>query len=117
MVERIAAGGGVGFFRTEGFTLVWGSALPLHGFGSNTESQLGVGGMPITRTADLAAAAGIGTALVDVSAGAYHACAIEEVGAVRRVLCWGLGTDGRLGNADASGTGDRPTPAFGYDAP
>jgi len=117
MVEGIAPGGGLGIFRTEGFTLVWGPTIGLHGFGSNTSSQLGVGGMPITRTTELAPAAGIGTSLVDVSAGAYHACAIEDTSTGRRVLCWGNGADGRLGNADASGTVDRPSPVFGYDAP
>jgi len=117
MVDHIAAGGGIGFFRTEGFTLVWGASLALHGFGSNVSARLGVGGMPVTRTAELTPTAGIGADLIDVSAGAAHACAIEATAGGRRVLCWGSGADGRLGNADASGEVARPTPVFGYDAP
>ncbi|MCB9596688.1 MAG: hypothetical protein H6719_28445 [Sandaracinaceae bacterium] len=114
-VERIAIGGGTQFFSvTYGFTLVTGPTLPLRGFGNNSSGQLGLGGVGPTMTSTPMPVLEVEPAILDVSAGAFHACAIDEAAGVRRVLCWGDGGNGRLGNA-AERSSDRPVAVFGYD--
>ncbi len=115
-VTQIAIGGGTKFITvTYGFTLVVGPTLALSGFGDNGDDQLGLGVAGPDFTSALAPVLEIMPPVVDVSAGAFHACAIDEpaVG-TRRVLCWGFGGNGRLGNA-AERSSDRPVPVFGFD--
>ncbi|HWB79413.1 MAG TPA: hypothetical protein VG755_30835 [Nannocystaceae bacterium] len=50
----------------------------------------------------------IGTDVTAVAAGTAHTCAITVDG---DVMCWGLGTDGRLGYANEESVGDDETPA------
>lgn len=42
------------------------------------------------------------TAYSDIAAGSYHNCGITSAGVLK---CWGDGWDGKLGNGDATGTG------------
>ncbi len=114
-VERIAIGGSSFFTVTRGFTLVWGTSLSLSGFGDNGDDQLGLGVAGPDFTSALLPTLEVGRTIVDFSAGGSHACAIDEpsVGR-RRVLCWGYGANGRLGNAGERPS-DRPVPVFGYD--
>jgi len=114
-VDRIAMGGFINLLGTFGFTLVAGEELPLHAFGANGLGQLGAGSAgPRNSSSELNRVVELRPTLVDVAAGASHACAIDEEAGERRVLCWGSGEDGQIGHADSSSV-DRPTPVFGYD--
>ena len=114
-IDRIVMGGGNKFiFNTHGFTLVAGADLPLHGFGDNTDGQLGLGSPAPDLTSMLMRAVEVEPTLIDLAAGSFHACAVDEVMGRRRVLCWGSGANGRLGNASERAS-DRPTPVFGYE--
>jgi alpha-tubulin suppressor-like RCC1 family protein/subtilisin family serine protease len=54
----------------------------------------------------------VGGAVVQVSAGLYHTCAVLDTGAVR---CWGYGVDGRLGYASIENVGDDESPNVAGD--
>lgn len=54
----------------------------------------------------------LGDAAVQLTAGAYHNCAILEAGGVR---CWGYGGEGRLGYEGTDNIGDNETPASAGD--
>ncbi|MCA9605037.1 MAG: hypothetical protein KC619_05560 [Myxococcales bacterium] len=116
MITRIAIGGGTNLFTvTHGFTLIDGPTSRLAGFGENTDDQLGLGASAPDFSSLPLATVEVAETVIDVSAGGFHACAIDEpAGSARRVLCWGAGGRGRLGNASERGV-DRPTPVFGYD--
>ena len=50
--------------------------------------------------------------IVQVSAGNFHTCALKSNG---KVLCWGLGDDGRLGNDATGSTNRHDTPVYVVD--
>ncbi|MGF1466004.1 MAG: RCC1 domain-containing protein [Sandaracinaceae bacterium] len=116
-VDRLALGGrDSGFLgaQSSGFSCGVGDDLALHCWGVNDRGQLGIGATNPRSTEVPQAVATLGPALVDVAAGAGHACAIEDDGGRRRVLCWGLGDQGRLGNADST---DQESPVEVRDLP
>ena len=79
-------------------------------WGANDFGQLGYGHTQPIGDDEAPAYAGevaLGGAAVSVVAGAHHACALLEDGAVR---CWGLGQSGQLGLGCASNIGDDELP-------
>lgn len=79
-------------------------------WGANTAGQLGYGHMSSIGSSpgNTPAAAGdvpIGAVVLDVSAGAFHTCALLRGGTVR---CWGEGGDGQLGYGDTASRGGWP---------
>jgi hypothetical protein len=76
----------------------------LHCWGEGRSGQLGRGITdPIGDDESLAISdpinAGVGAAIVQLTAGTYHTCVLLEGG---RVRCWGQNADGQLGYPDAS---------------
>jgi alpha-tubulin suppressor-like RCC1 family protein len=76
----------------------------LHCWGEGRSGQLGRGITdPIGDNESLAISdpinAGVGAAIVQLTAGTYHTCVLLEGG---RVRCWGQNADGQLGYPDAS---------------
>lgn len=78
-------------------------------WGADDAGQLGDG-----RTADaslpvVVRSAGVGTdplaAVIGIDAGDSHACAVVGAVGSARAVCWGTGTDGQLGNGQASSSG------------
>ena len=73
----------------------------VHCWGANADGQLGDASFA-QRLVPVPTAAGTGTtSAVFVTAGANHSCARNIDGTVR---CWGLGTNGRLGNGVETGS-------------
>ena len=86
-----------------------GGGLRCWGFG--TFGRLGYGNQNTVGDDETPAAAGnvpVGGAVVQVSAGTTHTCAVLSGGTVR---CWGNGADGRLGYANTNSIGDNETAA------
>ncbi|MEM9463402.1 MAG: hypothetical protein AAGF11_55180 [Myxococcota bacterium] len=80
-------------------------------WGANDFGQLGYGHTQSIGDDETPAHAGaveLGGAAVSVVAGAHHACALLDDGAVR---CWGLGQSGQLGLGCTSNIGDDELPA------
>jgi hypothetical protein len=77
----------------EEFTCVLLTTAGVHCFGDNTVGQLGSGSVSSARETPGAVNELTGT-VVDVTAGASHACAVMSTGQVR---CWGLNDQGQLG--------------------
>jgi alpha-tubulin suppressor-like RCC1 family protein len=71
-------------------------------WGDNSNGQLGDGTTSNSAAAVAVAVSGISRA-VAITAGPYHTCALLSGG---RVMCWGQGGEGELGN----GVGDSPVP-------
>jgi len=112
-VEAIALGGRFSFPK-EGFTCARGASLPLHCFGDNNLGQLGIGGTSPPEGETWQRTLELADSLVAVAAGGAHACAIEA-GDGGRVLCWGVGSDGQLGNANTARQ-ETPVEVFGFGA-
>jgi alpha-tubulin suppressor-like RCC1 family protein len=77
----------------EEFTCVLLSTAGVHCFGDNTVGQLGSGSIGSARETP-GVVTGLTGTVVDVTAGASHACAVMSTGQVR---CWGLNDQGQLG--------------------
>ncbi|GAB5549164.1 MAG: hypothetical protein SangKO_089240 [Sandaracinaceae bacterium] len=110
-VDGLALGGRA-TFNFEGFSCVWGEGLPLHCFGDNNLGQLGIGSRLPADTEIWQETTGLAGAILTVAAGDAHACAIEDT-PIRRVLCWGSGSDGQLGNANTASQ-NAPVPVNGF---
>jgi hypothetical protein len=81
-------------------------------WGSNSDGQLGypsTGNVGDDETPDSLGPVDIGSGrtAVAIAAGALHACALLDHGAVR---CWGHGNDGQLGYGSTDNIGDDETP-------
>lgn len=84
-------------------------------WGANDFGQLGQGHTQRIGDDETPASAGdieLGSAAVDITAGAHHACAVLESGAVR---CWGANDLGQLGQGHTDAVGDDEVPALGGD--
>jgi alpha-tubulin suppressor-like RCC1 family protein len=68
-------------------------------WGQGNNGQLGNGGTSQQNSPTLTSSLGTGRTAVAISAGQHHSCVILDSGSVS---CWGLGTDGRLGNGGTS---------------
>jgi cysteine-rich repeat protein len=80
-------------------------------WGRNTNGQLGLGHVQTIGDNEVPAAVGtidVGEAVVDISAGGSHTCALLDSGNVR---CWGLNADGRLGYGHTNDIGDNEVPS------
>ena len=77
----------------EEFTCVLLSTAGVHCFGDNSVGQMGSGSIGSVRET-AGAVTGLTGTVVDVTAGASHACAVMSTGQVR---CWGLNDQGQLG--------------------
>ena len=77
----------------EEFTCVLLTTAAVHCFGDNSAGQLGSGSIGSVRETP-GAVTGLTGTVVDVIAGASHACAVMSTGQVR---CWGLNDQGQLG--------------------
>lgn len=71
-------------------------------WGGNVIGQLGAG-LSVDHTGNPSAVVGLDDA-IDVASGEYHMCAARATG---RVVCWGDGSRGQLGNGRS---GDSPVP-------
>ncbi|MEM9188065.1 MAG: hypothetical protein AAGF12_02725 [Myxococcota bacterium] len=87
------------------------AAGDIYCWGSNRDGNLGRGVEPDREDLPPAPVLGIDNA-IDVSAGDDHACAVTEDG---RVLCWGNGGQGRLGNGTVE-TASAPQEVIGFGA-
>ena len=79
-------------------------------WGVNADGQLGDGSHRQSR--DPVAVEGLGSGVVSVAAGSFHACAVTD----RGVLCWGGNSQGQLGVGDRHGR-SVPTLVVGLDSP
>jgi cysteine-rich repeat protein len=80
-------------------------------WGSGEYGQLGYGSTSNIGDDEAPATAGdvdVGGGVVQLAAGAWHTCALLEMGAVR---CWGHGRHGQLGYGNRNNIGDNETPA------
>ena len=68
-------------------------------WGKGSSGQLGKGGASDKTTPTLTSSLGAGRTAVAISLGYYHTCAILDNASVS---CWGLGSDGQLGNGAIS---------------
>ena len=75
------------------FTCALLSTEVVHCFGDNATGQLGSGSIGAARESP-GVVTGLTGAVVDVTTGASHACAVMSTGEVR---CWGLNDQGQLG--------------------
>ena len=106
-VTQVAAGGD--------FTCALLSAGAVRCFGNGADGRLGYGNENSIGDNEDPATAGdvnLGGRAVQISAGAAHACALLESGAIR---CWGEGTEGRLGYGNENHIGNDETPASAGD--
>lgn len=83
--------------RQGGWVSCWGA----NGFG-----QLGSG--PVSSSVTRVDNLDLGGQATSIAAGAYHTCALLDSG---DVVCWGLGSFGRLGYGNSSAVGVKETPA------
>ena len=84
-------------------------------WGRGSFGRLGYGNGTTVGDNETPASAGavpIGGVVAQLSAGAFHSCALLETGAVR---CWGKGSFGRLGYGNEADIGDNETPASAGD--
>lgn len=77
-------------------------------WGANNQGQLGNGSLIPSPTP--VAVTGLGGSQIAVTAGLYHACALEDGG---RVRCWGDNSAGQLGNGSIGGRSTTPTDVYG----
>jgi alpha-tubulin suppressor-like RCC1 family protein len=82
-------------------------------WGWNGEGELGYPGVSSVGATDTPASAGpvdigAGHTAAAISSGDYHTCALRDDGSV---VCWGYGSEGRLGYGNTSNVGDSGTPA------
>ena len=68
-------------------------------WGAGSSGRLGNGGTSQKNTPTLTSSLGTGRTAVAISTGGYHTCVILDNGAVS---CWGVGSQGRLGNGGSS---------------
>ena len=94
------------------FTCVLGSTGKIRCWGDNTYGQLGNGSTNSVGETSSVEVSGI-TNAVEVTAGAYHACALL---ADTTIKCWGYGTYGQLGNGRSGDGSNETTPATVKDA-
>ena len=99
-VSAIAAGGYHSCaLLASGGAKCWG--YNLYGeFGNGERSTSGGGGDPFP--SDVLS---LGVGLADIVAGQYHTCVLDTIG---HIQCWGLNSDGELGNNDAPAKNYRP---------
>ncbi|MEM9490544.1 MAG: RTX toxin, partial [Myxococcota bacterium] len=101
-VEKLAVGGYHNCaLRSDGAVLCWGG---------NWFGQLGYGNIDHIGDNELPAASGpvaVGAAVVQLSAGVYHTCALTDSGAAR---CWGRNDHGQLGYGVSGNIGDDELP-------
>jgi len=83
--------------RSQTCALLDNGSVSCWGLGSN--GQLGNGGTTQQNSPTLTSSFGAGRTAVAISSGGYHTCAILDNGSVS---CWGLGSNGQLGNASTS---------------
>jgi alpha-tubulin suppressor-like RCC1 family protein len=76
-------------------------------WGRNSEAQLGYGHLTNVELAELAGSVSLGSRTVQLSAGAFHTCAVLATGNVR---CWGDGAFGKLGYGNVNNLGDIAVP-------
>ena len=84
-------------------------------WGANDSGQLGYGNRKTVGYEEFPASAGdvnVGGDVIQISAGAFHTCALLGTGNVR---CWGLGTAGQLGYGRVETIGDDEVPASAGD--
>jgi alpha-tubulin suppressor-like RCC1 family protein len=85
-------------------------------WGDGTHGKLGYGGVVgIGGDGDFALSdVDLGEAAAQITAGAFHTCALLQSGAVR---CWGDGTHGKLGYGNVRDVGDDEHPRSAGDVP
>jgi len=100
-LTQISAGGNGG---TDDFTCALSSAGAVYCWGWGTSGNLGNGTTTTTQTTPVAVTtSGVlsGVTVTQITTGSYSACALSAAGAA---YCWGLGTNGQLGNGTSSST-------------
>jgi alpha-tubulin suppressor-like RCC1 family protein len=98
---QISAGGNGG---TDDITCALSSAGAVYCWGWGAGGDLGNGTTTTTQTTPVAVTtSGVlsGVTLTQIAVGSYSACALSSAGAA---YCWGLGTNGQLGNGTSSST-------------
>ncbi len=98
-VESVSGGGS--------FTCAVTTAGAVKCWGRNTSGQLGNGDVTRTDRSTPVQVSGLAGSVAEVSAGASHACALMDSGAVK---CWGNNSFGQLGDGSIS-TSDTPVDA------
>jgi len=93
-VAGLPAGPPVVAVGSEIVCAVAGGALAC--WGANNAGQLGIGALDSTPVAHPVPSIAIPSGALDVSVGAFSACALTSGGSIR---CWGLNADGELGHA------------------
>ncbi len=94
-VAKVSTGGTQSCALVEGQVFCWGT---------NGSGALGLGSTTNTNSPRAVGGALAGKTVTDVSVGTNHACAV----AGGKAYCWGLATNGRLGNGSTSGTYTTP---------
>ena len=94
-VTKVSTGGTQSCAVAQGRVFCWGT---------NSNGALGLGGTTSTNSPVAVGGALTGRTVTDVSVGTNHACAV----AGGKAFCWGLATNGRLGNGTTSGTYTTP---------
>jgi alpha-tubulin suppressor-like RCC1 family protein len=89
------------------FTCALGSAGGAYCWGAGGSGQLGNGSTTATQnTAVAVSATSTGMPLTQITAGTSFACAVDVTGAA---YCWGLGSNGQLGNGSTTAAQTTPT--------
>lgn len=95
VVTKVSTGGTQSCAVAQGRVFCWGA---------NTNGALGLGATTSTNVPREVGGALAGKTVTDISVGTNHACAVADGNA----YCWGLATNGRLGNGTTSGTYTSP---------